>query len=135
MASTFTLQVVTPQRTVLKAEVESVTAPGTDGYFGVLAHHAPMLAEVGTGQLTAKNPDGSETVIAVAGGFMEVVEEAATVLADSAELSSDIDVDRARSAAERARERLENRSDSLDVSRAEAALARAVNRLHIAGAH
>jgi F-type H+-transporting ATPase subunit epsilon len=135
MAGTFALKVVTPQRTVFQADAESVVVPGVDGYFGVLAGHAPMLAEVGVGSLTARTVDGKEQRLAVAGGFMEVVGESATVLADAAELSSDIDVSRAEAAAARARERLEATSHDIDAARASAALARAVNRLAVAGRH
>lgn len=133
MAGTFTLQVVKPERTVFDAEVISVVVPGTDGYFGVMAHHAAMLAEVGTGCVRISLPDGSEEALAVSGGFMRVLRDSATILADSAERAADIDVDRARRAADRARERLQSHDASVDVSRAEAALGRAINRLHVAG--
>jgi F-type H+-transporting ATPase subunit epsilon len=133
MADTFTLQVVTPRRTVFDAEVVSVVVPGADGYFGVMAHHAAMLAEIGTGCLRATLPDGASEELAVSGGFMKVLEDCATILADSAERARDIDVERAREAAERARERLQSHDAHVDVTRAQAALDRALNRLRVAG--
>ena len=128
MANTFQLTVVTPERTVLNADVVSVMAPGADGYFGVLAHHAAMLAEVGIGRLTATDDANQMTVMAVSGGFAEVRNNAMTILADSAELREHIDVGRAEESVKRARLRLGERSTDIDVSRAEAALLRALNR-------
>ncbi|HEY3413353.1 MAG TPA: F0F1 ATP synthase subunit epsilon [Armatimonadota bacterium] len=132
MPDKFQLTVVTPERTVLDAQVVSVMAPGGDGYFGVLAHHAPMLAEVGVGRLTATDEADSVTVMAVSGGFAEVRNNTMTVLADSAELRHDIDVARAEEALKRARLRLGERSADIDISRAEAALSRALNRVDTA---
>ena len=86
MAATFTLAILTPDRTVFEGEVEYVQVPGSEGYLGVLAHHAAlvtMLAEHGT--LTLRKPGGSEEHIAVSGGFFEVSNNKATVLADSVE--------------------------------------------------
>lgn len=132
MADNFQLTVVTPERTVLNAEVLSVQAPGSDGYFGVLAHHAPMLAEIGVGRLTATDDANLPTVMAVSGGFAEIRNNTMTVLADSAELKEDIDIARAEESLKRARLRLGERTADIDVSRAEAALARALNRMETA---
>jgi F-type H+-transporting ATPase subunit epsilon len=132
MAETFQLRVVTPERTVMQRDVVSVVAPGSDGYFGVLAHHAPMLAEIGVGRLTTTEDGGQQTVLAVSGGFAEVRDNGMTVLADAAEFREEIDRARAERGAERARERLDTRSASVDVDRAQAALYRALNRLSVA---
>lgn len=132
MAETFQLKVVTPERVVLQGDFVSVTAPGADGYFGVLAHHAPMLAEIGVGKLVARAEGDVETVLAVSGGFSEVRNNLMTVLADSAEQKTEIDIVRAQEAAKRARVRLEAIEAGHDVARAEAALMRALNRLDVA---
>jgi F-type H+-transporting ATPase subunit epsilon len=134
MAELFQLKVVTPERVVLQSNVVSVTAPGADGYFGVLAHHASMLAEIGVGKLVAQSEGGAETVMAVSGGFSEVRHNEMTVLADSAELKHEIDLARAEEALQRARGRLTEPNPGTDFSRAEAALARALNRLDVAAA-
>lgn len=132
MAETFQLRVVTPERIVLQEDVVSVTAPGADGYFGVLAHHAAMLAEIGVGKLVARADGGAETTMAVSGGFSEVRNNAMTVLADSAEHKEEIDISRAQEALKRARGRLAELEVGHDVARAEAALMRAMNRLDVA---
>lgn len=137
MASTFKLQIVTPERAVLDREVECVTAPAYDGYLGVMARHAPMVAELQVGTITITAPQGDKTVLAVTGGILSVSNNVATVLADTAELASEIDPERAREAEERARARLASVGDaeeksSVDVERARVALARAINRLRVA---
>jgi F-type H+-transporting ATPase subunit epsilon len=125
------LKIVTPERTVYAESIVSLVAPGVDGYFGVLAHHAAMLAEVGVGRLTAIHADGSKDEMAVAGGFLEVGSDATTVLADSAERKQDIDVHRAEAALQRAKERLAQPERDIDMARAEAALTRALNRMNL----
>ncbi|HOC32014.1 MAG TPA: F0F1 ATP synthase subunit epsilon [Armatimonadota bacterium] len=135
MADTFQLNIVTPERTVFSGRAVSISDPGADGYFGVLARHAPMVAELGIRELAVKTPDGREECFAVCGGFVEVRPDSTTVLADTAESWKDIDLARAQEAALRARERLSNHEENIDVSRAEAALARATNRIHVVGKH
>lgn len=131
MAALFHLTVVTPERTVLSEDVVGVIAPGLDGYFGVWAHHAPLLAGLGVGVLTLKREDGEEARFALAGGFMEVRDDAVTILADSVEPQSAIDILRAQNAERRARERLAHDQD-VDIDRAQLALHRALNRLNVA---
>lgn len=135
MADTFQLNIVTPERTVFSGEAVSVTAPGANGYFGVLARHAPMVAELGIGELMVKMPEGREEYFAVCSGFVEVRPDATTVMADTAEPWQEIDLERAQEAARRARERLSNHEENIDISRAEASLARAANRIHVVGKH
>lgn len=132
MADSYQLTIVTPERTVYAERITSLIAPGLDGYFGVLAHHAPMLAQLGIGRLATEHPDGRQDVMAIAGGFLEVGPGGATILADAAERQSDIDVARAEAAERRARERIERHESHLDQTRVEAALSRAHNRLEIA---
>src|SRR4051812_39320039 len=104
MARTFRLQIVTPERVLMDGPVTSVIAPGSMGQFGVLAGHAPFVTELGIGELKYRDPDGAEQILAVHGGFFQVSNDRATVLADAAERPEEIDLERARRAQERARE-------------------------------
>lgn len=127
------LEIVTPDRVVLEANVDYVGAPGVDGEFGVLPGHIPLLTALTIGELYYKQ--GAETHWAfVAGGFAEVADNKMTVLAEAAELSSNIDVDRAQQALERAKARLEGKEGKVDVDdiRAIASLNRALSRIHAA---
>ena len=83
MASLFKLSILTPERTVFEGDVEYVEAPGTEGYFGVLANHAALVSALATGTLTVRGASGTEERWQVAGGFFEVSHNSATVLADS----------------------------------------------------
>jgi F-type H+-transporting ATPase subunit epsilon len=131
----FQLEIVAPNRLVFEGEASSVSAPGTLGGFQVLFNHAPLLSSLEVGPLKFKNPAGVDTVYATGGGFLEVRDNRVTVLVESAELPEEIDIERARSARERAEGRLRSREQSLDMVRAELALARALNRLRLAGRH
>ena len=84
MATLFKLSILTPEKTVFEGDVEYLEAPGTEGYFGVLAHHAAMVTALATGTLTVRGATGAEERWHVAGGFFEVSGNAATVLADAA---------------------------------------------------
>lgn len=130
MASTFRLEMVTPEKQVFSELVQSVRAPGVQGSFGVLAGHAPMLAELETGLIKLVLADGREAFIATSGGFLQVTREKVLILADSAELSDEIDVDRARQAAEKARQALAAPGVNAEDVRKE--LDRALNRVRIA---
>ena len=132
MAETFQLSLLTPERSLLEADVVSLTAPGSEGYLGVLAHHAPLITALQPGQLEIRDADQRETIFAVSGGFLEVSENRATILADAVEIPGEIDIERAERARERAKERLRDTSGSIDVPRAEVALKRALNRLRTA---
>ena len=83
MASEFQLSVLTPERTVFEGAVEYVQVPGSEGYLGVLAHHAALVTALAKGTLTVREASGSETRWQVAGGFFEVSNNSATVLADA----------------------------------------------------
>ncbi|MDK2985072.1 MAG: F-type H+-transporting ATPase subunit epsilon [Clostridia bacterium] len=126
------MEVVTPDRKVLSKEVESLIVPAYEGYLGVLPKHAPLVTNLGIGVVTFK-AEGSEEKMAVSGGFMEVRDDNVSIMADTAELSGEIDVERAKRAEERARERLKKRSPDLDFIRAERALKRAIARQEAAG--
>src|SRR5690606_15396007 len=94
------LEVVTPERIVLQERAEAVVAPGTEGYFGILAHHAPLVAGLRHGVLEFGRVSGKKQRMALSGGFLQVVDNKVTVLADTAELADDIDVARAKAAKE-----------------------------------
>jgi F-type H+-transporting ATPase subunit epsilon len=83
MATPFTLSVLTPERTVYEGQVEYVEVPGTEGYLGVLAHHAALVTGLAQGTLTLRRPDGAAFEVPVSGGFFEVSNNQATVLADA----------------------------------------------------
>ncbi|OGR00737.1 MAG: ATP synthase F1 subunit epsilon [Deltaproteobacteria bacterium RIFOXYD12_FULL_55_16] len=134
MAEKLKLEVVTPKGAVVSQEVDIVTAPGYGGEFGVLANHAPFLSTIKTGVLTYKNNAQEETLM-VSGGFCEVSNNKLTFLVESAERGTDIDVERAMRAKERAEKRLaeaQAQKENFDRTRAEAALQRALSRLKVA---
>ena len=83
MANLFKLSILTPEKTVFEGDVQYVQAPGTEGYFGVLAHHAAMVTALASGTLMARDLSGHEQRWTVSGGFFEVSKNRATVLADS----------------------------------------------------
>ncbi|HEU4369142.1 MAG TPA: F0F1 ATP synthase subunit epsilon [Methylomirabilota bacterium] len=133
MADRLTLELATPTRLVVTAEVDEVVVPGSLGYFGVLPGHAPLLATLGIGELTYRI-GREEYHVAVSGGFAEVRNDKVIVLADVAETPADIDRTRADRARERAESRLSGRSqEEIDYTRAACALARALTRLQVAG--
>jgi F-type H+-transporting ATPase subunit epsilon len=125
------LEIVTPEKVVLEADVDYVGASGMDGAFGVLPGHIPLLSALAVGELYYKQGDAIHWVF-VGGGFSEVTAGKVTVLAESAEIASDIDTERAGQALERARKRLEETAPDTDHVRAGAALQRAISRLHTA---
>jgi len=132
VAERLTLELATPTRLVVSAEVDEVVAPGSLGYFGVLPGHAPLLATLGIGEVTYRI-GRDEHHVAVSGGFAEVRNDKVIILADSAETPADIDRARAERARDRAEALLSGRSqDEIDYARAAAALARALIRLQVA---
>ncbi len=132
MARKIKLEVVTPERVVVSTEADIVVAPGVLGEFGVLVGHIPFLSTLDPGELRY-TVDGQVSYMAVTGGFAEVQPQQVTVLADSAELGQEIDVDRARRSRERAEQRIRGgRAENVDMARAEAALRRASARLRVA---
>ena len=135
MAERLTLELATPSRLVVSAEVDEVVIPGSQGYFGVLPGHAPLLATLGIGEVTYRI-GRDEHHVAAAGGFAEVRNDKVIILADVAETPGDIDRARAERARDRAEARLAGRGASqeeIDYTRAMSALARALIRLQVAG--
>lgn len=135
MATTFPLELVTPERVLFSEQVQAVRAPGVNGSFGVLAHHAPMLTELTTGLIKLTLASGIEAFIATTGGFMEVSRQKVIILADSAEMSEEIDVEKARAAADRARKLLEVPDSSIDAEEVRKDLERAQNLIRVAQMH
>ena len=133
MADRLTLELATPNRLVVSAEVDEVVIPGRQGYFGVLPGHAPLLATLGIGELTYR-VGRDEYHAALCGGFAEVLNDKVIILADAAEKPADIDRARAEKARDRAEARLSGRATEaeIDYARAAAALARALTRLQVA---
>jgi F-type H+-transporting ATPase subunit epsilon len=132
VADRLTLELASPTRLVVSAEVDEVVIPGSQGYFGVLPGHAPLLATLGIGELTYR-VGRDEYHVAVSRGFAEILNDKVIILADVAETPADIDQARAERARERAEARLTGRvtQEEIDYTRASAALARALIRLQV----
>jgi F-type H+-transporting ATPase subunit epsilon len=123
------LDIVTPEQKVYSKEVDMVITRAADGEIGILPQHTPLVSPLSITVVRAKN-DGSEEQIAISGGFLEVRPDNVTILAETAELSGNIDVVRAEAAVTRAKERISGHDG--DLARAELALIRAMNRLEVA---
>ena len=133
--SLFHLSVLTPEKSVLEQDVSYIQAPGIAGYVGVLAHHAPLIAALAPGKLTVRDASGTEMFYALSGGFLEVSDNKAVILADALEPCPEIDVDRARESERRARDRIAKAAldKNIDAARATASLHRAMNRIRLSG--
>jgi F-type H+-transporting ATPase subunit epsilon len=132
MADTFTIEVVTPTRLVVRETVTEAQIPVKGGYIGVLPGHTPLLAEMAIGELSYHVGGRVHSCTAI-GGFIEVLTDRVIVLVDSAERADEIDVARAQAARDRAQKRLAGTSDpSTNWKRAEEALERAQVRLQVA---
>jgi len=126
------LIIVTPQRQLLRAKVAAVQLPGADGELGILPGHAPLITELGNGELSYLSKSGGEPVpLAVLSGFAEVLPDRVTVLAETAERPEEIDVERAKQALARAEQRLASGDPDIDWDRATIALQRALIRIRI----
>lgn len=127
------LEVVTPEKVVVSQKVDIVAAPGSLGEFGVLEGHVPFLTGLIPGEVHFTSGEKTQ-YLAVSAGFAEVSENKVAILVDSAEMARDIDVERARRAMERARERLAKAraAEDIDFLRAETALRRAIARIKVA---
>jgi F-type H+-transporting ATPase subunit epsilon len=124
------LEIVTPDRALVREEVDEVQVPGSEGYFGVLPGHTPLLATLKIGELWYRI--GQEKhYLAIAGGFAEVLPDRVTILAQIAERAQDVDFARAEAARKRAEERLARPSQDLDFERARIALMKALIRIQV----
>lgn len=129
------VEIITPSKSVYKGEIKSLTVPGTSGNFQVLFNHAPILSTFEIGKIKLSDAHDKEIEYATSGGTVEINENKILVLADSAETSDEIDIERAKKSYERAKERLTatNKGD-VDIIRAELSLQRAINRMKMVGA-
>ena len=126
-----TLEIVTPDRSVVTERVDEVELPGAGGYFGVLPGHTPFLATLKVGELWYRK--GSEKFyLSIAFGFAEVLPDRVTILAEVAERSEEIDVARAEAAKKRAEERVAKPAADIDFERARIALLKSMVRLQVA---
>ena len=134
MAGNIRLEIVTPEKAVVNEDAQIVMAPGVLGEFGVLIHHTPFMTTLKTGTLRYTDAEGQERYVFVSGGFAEALPDRVTVLAESAEKRRNIDLDRAKSSLDRAKQRLaQEDDDTVDIDRAQAAIERALYRIKLAG--
>ncbi|MFB6367419.1 F0F1 ATP synthase subunit epsilon [Paenibacillus elgii] len=132
--STFLLEIVTPERKVYAEQANMIVVKGVEGELGILPNHIPLVTPLRIAPITVKKRGSKDVVIAVNGGFMEVRKDKVVILAESAELPEQIDVERAQKAKERAQGRLSPaKQDHVDFKRAELALQRALNRIDVSG--
>ena len=134
MPDSLQLVVVTPERQLLSEAVSEAQLPGADGYLGVLPGHAPLITELGIGELTYKTSNGQSGLLAIIRGFAEVLPDRISVLAELAERAEDIDLNRAQEALKRAQERLA-KGGEIDWERASASLQRALVRVQVVSKH
>lgn len=132
MASTYLLEIVTPDRMFFVDQVEMLITRTSQGDIGILKGHENMVAPLSVGAIKIKRNDEFQ-VAACSGGFMTVSQTKVTLITDAAEWADEIDVERALAAMARAKERLAEKSKSTDLLRAEIALKKAINRLRLAG--
>jgi F-type H+-transporting ATPase subunit epsilon len=127
------LIVVTPERQLLRETVVEVTMPGLDGALGILPGHAPLMTELGIGELRYRTATSSQAIsLSVVRGFGEVLPDRVTLLAETAERAEEIDLNRAEAAKARAEKRLASNDTNIDWDRATVALTRAVIRIQVA---
>jgi F-type H+-transporting ATPase subunit epsilon len=129
--NTFSAQILTPEGSIFDDEVTGVRVPGEMGSFEVKTLHANIISSLDIGEILVRKAAGGEQHFAVTGGFVEVVDNTLTLLAEAAEPVEDIDVERAKEAKQRARERLESDDKDIDKERAKKALKRAENRIKL----
>ena len=132
--ATFKLSIVTPEKVFYEADVSSLTVPGSEGYLGILANHAPLITAMKPGKIEFRDAEDSVHLLAVSGGFLEVSGNIATILADAAEDADQIDIERARAAYEREKKRLVSAGSAetdIDLPSVRAAIERAANRIRV----
>jgi len=132
MADTFQLEIVTPEKMVVRDVAEEIQIPGKAGYLGVLPGHAPLISELAVGEITYRNGNTRHS-LAVAWGFAEVLPDKVTILAETAERPGEIDVNRAQASKQRAEANLASSGTEEDFQRVTADLQRAETRLEVAG--
>jgi F-type H+-transporting ATPase subunit epsilon len=131
MPDTFQLEIVTPEKMVVRDAAEEVQIPGRNGYIGVLPGHAPLITELGAGEITYKN-GGQVHRFALAWGFAEILPDRVTVLAETVERSDEIDANRAQQSLSEAEESLKSAQSEEEFEEALAKVSRAQARLEVA---
>jgi F-type H+-transporting ATPase subunit epsilon len=124
------LEIITAEREVYSDDVDVLVAPGSEGELGILPHHAPLMTALKPGEIRVRK-DGEEVFMAVSSGFLEVMDNKVTILADTAERSDEIDEARVQEALKRAEERIEMHSSDMDLERAVASVRRSQARLKV----
>ena len=132
MAERIRLEITTPDRLLVSADVEEVQIPGQNGYLGVLPLHAPLISALQPGEISYRS-DGHKERLAVSWGYVEVLPQRVTVLAEAAEKADEIDVPRAEAARKRAEDLIRKPNPDTDINRATVSLQRAIARLQVAG--
>ena len=129
---TIQLEIVTPERLAYQDEVDAVVLPGAEGELGVLPHHAPLVSTLGFGELRIRK-GGAEESFAIVGGFVQVRPDKVVVMAETADLASEIDLEKAQEARREAERALESGyHEGADLSAARAALQQALLRIRVA---
>lgn len=127
----FDLEIITPQKIIYQCEVKHIRLPGVDGYFGIKAGHAPLITSLAVGEIKADLANETK-IFATSGGVVEVLPHKTSVMVETAEDASEIDIERAIYAKDRAKRRMTERVPGTDLERAKDAWYRAVNRLKVA---
>lgn len=130
--NTYQLEIVTPEKKLYSGQVAMTIAKAKTGEIGIMAGHTPLVTSLGVGPVRIQQ-EGQEHLIAVIGGFMEVQPDKVVILAETAELAEEIDLERAKAAKERAEKMLRSGGEDIDFRRAEMALLRALTRLRVKG--
>ena len=124
------LEIVTPERLAYSEEVDSVQLPGVEGELGVLPHHAPLVSMLGVGELRIRK-GGAEESFAIVGGFLQVRPDKVVVMAETADMASEIDLEKAQQARREAEQALEGRVEAVDLSAARAPMQQALLRIRV----
>jgi F-type H+-transporting ATPase subunit epsilon len=127
------LEIVTPERLAYSDTVDAVVLPGSEGELGVLPHHAPLVSMLGVGELRIRK-DGAEESFAIVGGFLQVRPDKVVVMAETADMASEIDLEKAQEAKREAEHALEGSvpTDAVDLAAARASLQQALLRIRVA---
>ena len=126
------LEIVTPEKLAYQGEVDSVQLPGSEGELGVLPHHAPLVSTLGAGELRLRK-GGEDEFFAIVGGFLQVLPDKVVVMAETADMASEIDLERAQEARRKAEQTLESGFvEGADLAAARAALQTALLRIRVA---
>ena len=131
----FRLSIVSPERTLFEDDVHSLIVPGTEGYIGILSHHAPLISTLKVGKVTLRDHDNVVKELAISGDFFEVSDNKATILAETVEFAHEIDPNRAELELHRAEEMLNMHIYGDDLLSAKHSLAKAKNRIDLYKSH